>query len=353
MIKIIVEVPEKCCQGKEFIMAFGSGDVGLDLGTSSVVICINKKGVVVKESAVVAFDRSNNEVETFGEEAKEVIGRAAGNIIAVHPLIHGTISNYTVAGKMVDYFLWKAVGRRTLCKPRVCVGVPTGATETERKTVADICYSAGARNVVVVDKAVLAALGSGIDIARKEGAMIVDVGGGTTDIAVISMGGTVVGKSIQTAGGDFDEAIATYIKEQYNLLIDVGIAEEIKKKIGTCKVTLQEKSMKIRGYNMEDGMIQDVTVTSSEIRKALDKNMKKIINAIKQVLIVTPPEMKQSVMEQGILLSGGSALLNGMELRIEQELGITTMTSDVPIDCTAIGASKYFSFLSKQRLSRK
>ena len=334
-------------------MAFGSGDVGFDLGTTNIVVCINKKGVVVREPAVVAFDRSNNEVETFGEEAKEIIGRAAGNIIAVHPLIHGTISNYTVAEKMVDYFLWKAVGRRTLCKPRVCVGVPTGATETERKTVADICYSAGARNVVVVDKAVLAALGSGIDIGQKEGMMIVDIGGGTTDIAVVSMGGTVVGKSIQIAGGDFDESIVTYIKDQYNLLIDIAVAEEIKKKVGTCKMMLQEKSMKIRGYNMEDGMIQEVVITSSQIKGALDKNVKKIINAIKQILIVTPPEMKQSVMEQGIMLSGGSALLSGMELRIETELGITTMTSDDPVNCTAIGASKYFSLLSKQRLNRK
>lgn len=333
-------------------MAFGSGDVGFDLGTSNVVVYINKKGVVVKEPAVVAFDRSNNEVETFGQEATEVIGRAAGNIIAVHPLIHGTISNYTVAEKMVDYFLWKAVGRRTLCKPRVCVGVPTGATETERKTVADICYSAGARNVIVVDKAVLAALGSGINIAQKKGAMIVDIGGGTTDIAVVSMGGTVVGKSIQTAGGDFDESIVTYMKETYHLLIDISVAEEIKKKIGTCKVMLQEKAMKVRGYNMEDGMIQDVVLTSSEIGKAIDKNINKIIHAIKQVLIVTPPEMKQSVMEQGIMLSGGSALLNGMELRIEKELGITTMTSDAPIDCTAIGASKYFSFMNKNKLEK-
>lgn len=329
-------------------MAFGAGDVGLDLGTSNVVVCINKKGVVIKESAVVAFDRSNNEVETFGEEAKEMIGRAAGNIIAVHPLIHGTISNYTVAGKMVEYFLWKAVGKRTLWKPKVCVGVPTGATETERKTVADICYAAGARSVVVVDKAVLAALGSGINIAQKEAAMIVDIGGGTTDIAVVSMGGTVVGKSIQTAGGDFDESIVTYMKDNYNLLIDIGIAEEIKKRIGTGKATLQEKSMKIRGYNMEGGMIQDVTITSSEIRRALEKDIKKIINAIKQVLIVTPPEMKQSVMEQGIMLSGGSALLSGMELRIENEIGITTMTSDDPVNCTAIGASKYFAFLNKR-----
>ena len=326
-----------------------SNDIGIDLGTASILVYIKGKGVVLKEPSVVALDRETNKVITFGEEARLMIGRTPGNIVAVRPLRKGVISDYTVTEKMLKYFINKAVGKRTLRKPRIAVCIPSGATEVERKAVEDATYQAGAREVCIIEEPVAAAIGAGIDISRPCGNMIVDIGGGTTDIAVISLGGTVVSTSIKIAGDDFDEALVRYMRKKHNLLIGERTAEDIKIKIGSAYPRPEVAKMNVRGRNLVTGLPKTVEVTSEETEEALREATSQIVEAVHSVLEKTPPELASDIADRGIVLTGGGSLLSGLEDLIESKTGINTMTAEDPMTAVAIGTGKFIEFLSGYR----
>ncbi len=313
---------------------FGSGtDIGIDLGTASILVYINGKGVVLKEPSVVAYDTNTNEIKAIGEEARLMIGRTPGNIKAVRPLRAGVISDYTITEKMIRYFIQKALGKRTFRRPRISVCVPSHITEVERKAVEDATINAGAREVFIIEEPVAAAIGAGIDIAKPCGNMIVDIGGGTTDIAVISLGGTVVSDSLKVAGDDFDEALVRYMRKKHNLLIGERTAEEI-------------KTLEVRGRNLVTGLPKTVTLTSDETLEALQESANKIVDMVHAVLEKTPPELAADISDRGIVLTGGGALLNGMDKLIEERTSISTMIAEDPMNCVAIGTGKYIEFLN-------
>ena len=327
---------------------FFNTDIGIDLGTASILVYIEGKGVVLKEPSVVAFDRDTNKIKAIGEEARLMIGRTPGNIVAVRPLRQGVISDYTITEQMIKYFIQKSIGRRSYKKPRISVCVPSGATEVETKAVEDASYQAGAREVIIVEEPLAAAIGSGIDIMKPCGNMIVDIGGGTTDIAVISLGGIVVSNSVKLAGDDFDEAVVKYMRKKHNLLIGDRTAEEIKINIGTCFKKSESKSMEVRGRNLVTGLPKVVTVTSEETEEALREVTAQIVDAIHRVLEETPPELSADIAVRGIVLTGGGSLLRGLEELIEAKTGINTMTSEDPMTSVAIGTGKYLKFFDEQ-----
>ena len=323
-----------------------STDIGIDLGTASILVYIKGRGVVLKEPSVVAFDRDTNEIKAIGEDARLMIGRTPGNIVAVRPLRQGVISDYTVTEKMMKYFIRKAMGKKTMRKPRICVCVPSQVTEVERKAVEDATYSAGAREVSIIEEPVAAAIGAGIDIAKPCGNMIVDIGGDTTDIAVISLGGTVVSASIKLAGDDFDDAIIRYMRKKHNLLIGERTAEDIKIRIGTCYQLPEVETMDVRGRNLVTGLPKTITVTSDETLEALRDPAMQIVDAVHSVLEKTPPELAADISDRGIVLTGGGALLRGLEDLLEEKTGINTVTAEEPMTAVAIGTGKYIEFLS-------
>ena len=324
-------------------------DIGIDLGTASILVYIRGKGVVLKEPSVVAFDRDTNKIKAIGEDARLMLGRTPGNIVAVRPLRQGVISDYTVTEKMMKYFIQKALGRKTFRRPRIAVCVPSGVTEVEKKAVEDATYQAGAREVSIIEEPIAAAIGAGIDISRPCGNMIVDIGGGTSDIAVISLGGTVVSASIKIAGDDFDEAIVRYMRKKHNLLIGERTGEEIKIKIGTCYPRQEELAIDVRGRNLVTGLPKTVTITSEETLEALSESANQIVEAVHMVLEKTPPELAADISDRGIVLTGGGALLTGLEQLLEERLGITTMTAEEPTTCVAVGTGKYIEVMNSIR----
>ena len=329
---------------------FGIGsNIGIDLGTASVLVYIKGKGVVLREPSVVAFDRDTSQIKAIGEEARLMLGRTPGNIVAVRPLKQGVISDYTVTEKMLKYFIQKAAGKQRFRKPRISVCVPSGVTEVERKAVEDATYEAGAREVAIIEEPIAAAIGAGIDISRPCGNMIVDVGGGTTDVAVISLGGTVVSTSIKIAGDDFDEAIIRYMRKKHNLLIGERTAEEIKIKIGSAYSRPEVGTLDVRGRNLVTGLPKTVTVSSNETEDALRDTTSQIIEAVHSVLEKTPPELAADIADRGIVLTGGGCLLYGLEQLIEEKTGITTMTAEDPTTCVAVGTGKFVEFLSDSK----
>lgn len=321
-------------------------DVGIDLGTASILVYIRGKGVVLKEPSVVAFDRDTSKIKAIGEEARLMLGRTPGNIVAVRPLRQGVISDYTVTEKMLKFFIQKAIGKKTFRKPRIAVCVPSGVTEVEKKAVEDATYQAGARDVFIIEEPIAAAIGAGIDISRPCGNMIVDIGGGTTDIAVISLNGTVVSTSVKIAGDDFDEAIVRYMRKKHNLLIGERTAEDIKIKVGSCFPRAEVDSIDVRGRNLVTGLPKTVTVTSEETEEALKESTAQIVEAVHSVLERTPPELTADIADRGIVLTGGGALLRGLEELLESKTGINTMTAEEPMKCVAIGTGKYVESLS-------
>ena len=330
-------------------MAAGT-DIGIDLGTASVLVYVKGKGVVLKEPSVVAFDRNTNKIKAIGEEARLMLGRTPGNIVAVRPLRQGVISDYTVTEKMLSYFISRTVGKSLFGrKPRISVCVPSGATEVEKKAVEDATYQAGAREVAIIEEPIAAAIGAGIDISRPCGNMIVDIGGGTTDIAVISLGGTVVSTSIKIAGDDFDEAIVRYMRKKHNLLIGERTAEDIKIKIGSAYPRPEVAKMNVRGRNLVTGLPKTVEVTSEETEEALKEATSQIVEAVHSVLEKTPPELASDIADRGIVLTGGGSLLSGLEDLIESKTGINTMTAEDPMTAVAIGTGKFIEFLSGYR----
>ena len=324
-------------------MAF---DIGIDLGTASILVYVKGKGVVLKEPSVVAFDRDTNRIKAIGEEARLMLGRTPGNIVAVRPLRQGVISDYTVTEKMLKYFIQKAVGKQRFRKPLISICVPSQVTEVERKAVEDAAFQAGARDVKIIEEPIAAAIGAGIDIARPCGNMIVDIGGGTSDIAVISLGGTVVSASIKIAGDDFDDAIVRYMRKKHNLLIGERTAEDIKISIGSAYPRPESVTVDVRGRNLVTGLPKTITVTSEETEEALKDTTSQIVEAVHSVLEKTPPELAADIADRGIVLTGGGSLLYGLEELIESKTGITTMTAEDPMTAVAIGTGRYVEFLS-------
>ena len=324
-------------------MAF---DIGIDLGTASILVYVKGKGVVLKEPSVVAFDRDTNRIKAIGEEARLMLGRTPGNIVAVRPLRQGVISDYTVTEKMLKYFIQKAVGKQRFRKPLISICVPSQVTEVERKAVEDAAFQAGARDVKIIEEPIAAAIGAGIDIARPCGNMIVDIGGGTSDIAVISLGGTVVSASIKIAGDDFDDAIVRYMRKKHNLLIGERTAEDIKIRIGSAYPRPESVTVDVRGRNLVTGLPKSITVTSEETEEALKDTTSQIVEAVHSVLEKTPPELAADIADRGIVLTGGGSLLYGLEELIESKTGITTMTAEDPMTAVAIGTGRYVEFLS-------
>ena len=321
-------------------------DIGIDLGTASILVYVKGKGVVLKEPSVVAFDHDTNKIRAIGEEARLMLGRTPGNIVAVRPLRQGVISDYTVTEKMIKYFIQKALGKRSYRKPRISVCVPSGVTEVEKRAVEDAAYAAGAREVFIIEEPIAAAIGAGIDISRPCGNMIVDIGGGTADIAVISLGGSVVSTSIKVAGDNFDEALVRYMRKKHNLLIGERTAEDMKINIGTCYPLTTPETMNVRGRNLVTGLPKTIEVSSEETEEALREPTAQIVEAVHSVLEKTPPELAADVADRGIILTGGGSLLRGLEELMEERTGINTMTAEDPMTCVAIGTGKYVEFMA-------
>ncbi|MFV0364220.1 MAG: rod shape-determining protein [Suipraeoptans sp.] len=324
-------------------------DIGIDLGTSSTLVFVSGKGVLVKEPSVVAYDRDTNKPKAFGEEARMLLGRMPGNIVSIRPLRHGVISDYTVAEQMINYFVQKALGRRTLQKPRISISVPSGATEVQRKAVEEAAYSAGAREVNIVDAPIAAAIGTGLDITKPYGNMIINIGGGITDIAIISLKGTVATSALTIAGDDFDEAIQKYIRQKYDMLIGEIISEDIKIKIGSAYPLIEEENMDVQGRDVVTGLPKTVVVSSIEIEKVLSPIIEQIVKGLIAVLEKAPPELSADILERGIVLSGGGALLRGLDELIEERTGIHTIIADDPMLVVAKGTGTYMSIVNERK----
>lgn len=322
-------------------------DIGIDLGTSSILVYAKGKGIVLKEPSVVAYDKDTDKVKAIGEEARQMIGRTPGNIMAVRPLRQGVISDYTITEKMLKYFVQKSMGRKAFRKPRISICVPAGVTEVERKAVEEATYQSGAREVAIIEEPIAAAIGAGIDIVKPCGNLIVDIGGGTTDVAVISLGGTVVSSSIRIAGNNFDEAIIRYLRKAHNLLIGEQTAENIKIQIGGAYKRPQVKTMEVKGRNLITGLPKTITITSEEIRDALKESVTQIVDAVHGVLEKTPPELAADIVERGIVLTGAASLLDGLEELIQERTGINTMTAEDPACAVAMGTGQYLEMMEK------
>lgn len=289
----------------------------------------------------MAYDKDADRIRAYGEEARQMIGRTPGNITAIRPIRQGVISDYMITEKMLKYFIQKAMGRKSFRKPRISICVPSGVTQVERRAVEEATYQAGAREVSIIEEPVAAAIGAGIDITRPFGNMIVDVGGGTTNVAVISLGGEVLSASVRVAGNTFDEAIVHYVRKQHNLFIGEQTAEAVKIQIGSAFPKPQTVTMNIKGRNVITGLPKSVTLTSEEIREALQDAVNTIVETVHGILEKTPPELASDIAERGIVLTGGGSLLNGLEDIIEQRTGIQTMTAENPACCVAVGTGLY------------
>ena len=324
-------------------------DIGIDLGTASILVYIRGKGVVLKEPSVVAYDRDTEKIKAIGEDARLMRGRTPGNIVAVRPLRQGVISDYKVTEQMMKHFITKSIGHRAFRKPIIAVCVPSGVTEVERKAVEDATLMAGARDVKIIEEPIAAAIGAGIDITKPCGNMVVDIGGGTSDIAVISLGGTVVSTSVKIAGDDFDEALVRFMRKKHNLLIGERTAEDIKIRIGSAYPRAEVDYMDVRGRNLVTGLPKTVKVSSEETEEALREPTSQIVEAIHSVLEKTPPELAADIADRGIVLTGGGSLLRGLEDLISSKTGINTVTAEDPMTAVAIGTGRYVEFLAGYR----
>ncbi|MDR1914699.1 MAG: rod shape-determining protein MreB [Clostridiales bacterium] len=328
-------------------------DIGIDLGTASILVYIKGEGIVLQEPSVVAIDNTTNTILAVGSEARSMIGRTPGNIVAIRPLREGVISDYEITEKMLKYFISKAVGRHMFRKPRIAVCVPSSVTEVERKAVEDATRQAGARQVFIIEEPIAAAIGAGIDIARACGSMVVDIGGGTTDVAVISLGGTVVSTSLKVAGDNFDEAIVRYMRKKHNLLIGERTAEDLKIHIGSAYPSSTPVTMDVRGRNLITGLPKVLSVSSDEMLEALGESITNIIEAVHMVLERTPPELSSDISDRGIVMTGGGSLLAGLDKLIKEKTGINAVIAEEAISCVAVGTGKYIEFVSGGKLDMR
>ncbi len=318
-----------------------SKDIGIDLGTANTLVCLKGKGIILREPSVVAVDIRTDTVLAVGSQAKDMIGRTPGSIVAVRPLKDGVIADFKITAKMLQHFIKKSVKPGIFSKPRVIICMPTGVTEVERKAVEDAAYQAGAKPpVILIEEPMAAAIGAGLPVDEPTGSMVVDIGGGTSEVAVISLGDIVTACSVRVAGDRFDEAILTYVKKTYNLLIGERTAEDIKIKIGSAYPYENEKSMVVKGRNLLDGLPKDITITAAEVRDALTDPLNTIVEAIKTTLEKTPPELSADIIDHGIMLTGGGALLRGIDMLVMQQTGMPVHVANRPLDCVVDGAGK-------------
>ena len=317
---------------------FGFGQsIGIDLGTATILVYVKGKGIVLREPSVVAVDRNTNEVLAVGQEARKMLGRTPGNIVAIRPLKDGVISDYTVTEKMLKYFI---VCGAFIFSPTLMVCIPSGVTEVEKKAVVDASIQAGAGKIYLIEEPIAAAIGAGIDISKPCGSMVVDMGGGTTDIAVISLGGAVVSSSIKVAGDKFDDAIVKYIKKNYNVIIGERTAEELKINIGSVYPRVQKLEMDVRGRDVASGLPVNLTVNSDDILEALEEPAGQVVDAVIGVLERTPPELSSDISDRGIYMTGGGCLVYGFDKLISEKTGIPVMIAEESVSCVAIGTGK-------------
>lgn len=319
---------------------FLSRDMGIDLGTANTLVYKRGKGIVLREPSVVAIQNDTKTVLAVGEEAKRMIGRTPGNIIAIRPMKDGVIADFDVTQSMLKYFIRKAYPRRTIIQPRVVVCVPSGVTEVEKKAVEDAALQAGAREAYLIEEPMAAAIGAGLPVEEPTGSMVVDIGGGTTEVAIISLGGIVTSKSIRIGGDELDEAIVQYIKRAYNLMIGERTAEEVKITIASAYPKPTDQKMIIRGRDLVSGLPKTLEVSSKEVMDALKEPVSHIVDAIKYTLEKTPPELAADIMEMGIVLTGGGALLDGLDKLVKKETGMPVQIAEEPLDCVALGTGK-------------
>jgi rod shape-determining protein MreB len=327
-----------------------SSDLAIDLGTANTLVYAKGKGIVVNEPSIVAINKNTGEVEAVGKEAKEMLGRTPGNIVAIKPMKDGVIADFKVTEKMLNYFIQKAHNRKMMVHPRIVIGVPSEITQVEKRAVMDSAYRAKASEVHLVEQAMVAAIGAGLPITEPSGNMVVDIGGGTTDIAVISLSGIVYSRSVRMAGNQMDEAIMNYLKRKYNLLIGERTAEQIKIEIGSAYPLDKPLTMEIKGRNLIEGVPKTITIDDSEIREALSECISTIMNAIRVALERTPPELSADISDRGIVLTGGGALLKNLDKRIREETGLPVSIADDPLASVVLGTGK---MLSDFKLLRK
>ncbi len=331
------------------LFSFFSRDLAIDLGTANTLVYVAGSGIVVNEPSIVAINKNNGEVEAVGKEAKEMIGRTPDNIVAIRPMKDGVIADFKVTERMLTYFIHKAHNRKMLVHPRIVIGVPSEITPVERRAVVDSAFRANASEVHLVEQAMGAAIGAGLPITEPSGNMVVDIGGGTTDVAVISMSGIVYSRSVRIAGNEMDEAIISYLKRKYNLLIGERTAESVKIEVGSAYKLDKPLSMEIKGRNLIEGVPRTVTVTDAEIREALSDCVDAIMNAIRLALERTPPELSADISDRGIVLSGGGGLLRNLDRRIREETGLPVSIAEDPLASVVLGTGKMLADFSLLR----
>ncbi|WP_206831041.1 rod shape-determining protein [Alicyclobacillus fructus] len=321
---------------------FSVRDMGVDLGTANTLVYVKGKGIVVREPSVVAIRTDTGSIEAVGAEAKQMIGRTPGNIVAVRPMKDGVIADFQTTSAMLRHFIRQAMKTKSSWsgKPRVMISVPSGITAVERRAVEDAALEAGAKDAQVIEEPMAAAIGAGLPVGEPTGSMVVDIGGGTTEVAIISLGGIVTSRSIRVAGDEMDEAIIQYVKKTYNLMIGERTAEDLKIQIGAADDLDEERSMEIRGRDLLTGLPRNVTITSKEISEALSDTVLAIVDAVKVTLEKSPPELAADIMDRGIVLTGGGALLRNLDKRLARETGMPVLVAENPLDCVAIGTGK-------------
>ena len=317
-----------------------SSDLAIDLGTANTLVFARGKGIIVNEPSIVAINKVNGEVEAVGREAKEMVGRTPGNIVAIRPMKDGVIADFKVTERMLNYFIQKAHGRKMLVHPRIIIGVPSEITQVEKRAVIDSAYHAKASEVYLVEQAMVAAIGAGLPITEPSGNMVVDIGGGTTDVAVISLSGIVYSRSVRVAGNAMDDAITQYLKRKYNLLVGERTAEQIKIQIGSAYQLDKPLTMEIKGHNVLEGLPRTITIDDSEVREALAESVATIMNGIRVALERTPPELSADISDRGIVLTGGGAFLKGLDKRIRQETGVPVSIAEDPLASVVLGTGK-------------
>ncbi len=324
-------------------------EIGIDLGTANTLVYMRGKGIIIREPSVVAVDTRTDRAKYVGQEAKDVIGRTPGSIIAVRPLKDGVIADFEITTTMLQEFIKKALRGSMFAKAHVIICIPSGVTAVERRAVKEAAENAGAKKVNIIEEPMAAAIGAGLPVSEPQGSMIVDIGGGTSEVAVISLGGIVTSRSVRVAGDAFDTAIINYIKKKYNLLIGERTAENVKIAIGSAFPMEQETEMEIKGRNLLNGLPENITVTSAEIREALAEPLSHVVEAIKVTLEKTPPELAADIIDQGITLAGGGALIRGLDKLINKETGMPVYVAETPLDCVADGTGKVLEDIERLR----
>ncbi len=324
-------------------------DIGIDLGTANTLVYVKSKGIVVSEPSVVAINKNTGEVLQVGNAAKEMLGRTPGNIIAIRPLKDGVIADFDVTQAMLKYFIGKASQTHSFLKPRVIVCVPSGVTEVEKRAVEDGTLNAGAKEVYIIEEPMAAAIGAGLPVEEATGSMVVDIGGGTSEVAVISLGGIVASKSLRIAGDDFDEAIINYIKKKFNLMTGERTAEKLKIDIGSAYETIEDAYEEVSGRDLVTGLPKNIRVSTTDIVNALKEPVEQLVSAIKSTLEITPPELAADIMDRGITLTGGGALLRGLDRLITEQTGMDVVIAENPLDCVALGCGAVLEQMEQHR----